>query len=331
LQIIWYVTDDFHLFFCICILSYPTIPINIFIVKPKFYNLYFRKVLASIDTKAKTSQKIINKAEFYRGHKRDTEIMPTIRSGLMSAIAMLLISGFTMSDAQVSPPKKVLIVLTNHSQLGNTGKSTGFYLSEVSHPYEVFKRAGYQIDFVSPTGGSAPIDPKSYDTKDPLNRQFVNDTSVMAKVKDTLSPAQVNPNEYQAIFFAGGHGVMWDLPNNQPLMQLTASMYESGSVVGAVCHGPAALVNVKLANGEYLVAGKNVAAFTNEEEEAVGLTKVMPFLLESKLIKRGAKHTEAANFQPHVVASDRLVTGQNPASATGVAEKMVAIKETAKL
>ncbi|RUT08584.1 hypothetical protein DSM106972_017520 [Dulcicalothrix desertica PCC 7102] len=125
----------------------------------------------------------------------------------------------------------------------------------------------------------------------------------MAKIQDTLAPAEVKPNDYQAIFFAGGHGVMWDLPDNKPLQQLTASMYERGALVGAVCHGPAALVNVKLSNGEYLVKGKTVAAFTNEEEEAVGLTKVMPFLLESKLIARGAKHAKAPNFQSHVVVN----------------------------
>jgi putative intracellular protease/amidase len=249
--------------------------------------------------------------------------MVTIKTGLIGAIAALLLSSCAASEAQVSAPKKVLIVLTNHAQLGNTGKPTGFYLAEAAHPYAVFTKAGYQVDFVSPTGEAAPIDPKSYDMNDPLNRQFATNPSVMAKVKDTLSPTEVKPTEYQAILFAGGHGVMWDLPNNQPLMQLTASMYERGAVVGAVCHGPAALVNVKLSNGQYLVVGKSVAAFTNEEEEAVELTQVMPFLLESKLIERGAKHTKAANFQPHVVVSDRLVTGQNPASATGVAEKIV--------
>ena len=231
------------------------------------------------------------------------------------------------SRQELSAPKasdrKILIVLTNHAQLGNTGQLTGFYLSEASHPYAVFTRAGYQVDFVSPTGNTAPIDPKSLDMNDPLNRQFVDNAAVMAKVQDPLSPAEVNPGDYQAIFFAGGHGVMWDLPNDSAMAQLTAKMYEQGAVVGAVCHGPAALVNVKLSNGTYLVAGKTVAAFTNEEEEAVGLTQVMPFLLESTLIERGAQHTEAADFQPHVAVSGRLVTGQNPASATGVAESML--------
>ena len=145
----------------------------------------------------------------------------------------------------------------------------------------------------------------------------------MAQVKDTLSPQEIDSSEYSAVFYAGGHGVMWDLPNNQELAQITAAIYERNGIVGAVCHGPAGLVNVQLSDGTYLVAGKTLAAFTNEEEEAVELTDQMPFLLESKLIERGAQHTEAPNFQPHVMVSDRLVTGQNPASATKTAEAIV--------
>ncbi|MBV6626296.1 MAG: type 1 glutamine amidotransferase domain-containing protein [Rivularia sp. (in: Bacteria)] len=219
--------------------------------------------------------------------------------------------------------QKILIVLTNHNKLGNTGKKTGFYLDEVAHPYAVFTKAGFKVDFVSPTGEEAPIDPKSYNLDDPLNKQFVENKTVMAQIKDTLSPQEIDLNQYSAIFFAGGHGVMWDLPNNKELSKITAAIYEKGGVVGAVCHGPAGLVNVKLSNGNYLVAGKEVAAFTNEEEEAVELTEEMPFLLESKLIERGANHTEADNFQSHVVVSGNLVTGQNPASATKTAEEMV--------
>lgn len=223
--------------------------------------------------------------------------------------------------------QKILIVLTNHNKLGNTGKKTGFYLDEVAHPYAVFTKAGFEVDFVSPTGEEAPIDPKSYNLNDPLNKKFIENKTVMAQIKDTLSPKEIDSNKYSAIFFAGGHGVMWDLPNNEELSKITAAIYEKGGVVGAVCHGPAGLVNVKLSNGNYLVAGKEVAAFTNEEEEAVKLTEEMPFLLETKLIKRGAKHTEADNFQSHVVVSGNLVTGQNPASATKTAEEMVKILE----
>ena len=219
--------------------------------------------------------------------------------------------------------RKILIVLTNHDRLGSTGRKTGFYLDEVAHPYAVFTQAGFEVDFVSPTGEEAPIDPKSYNLEDPLNRQFVENKAVMAQVKDTLSPQEIDSSEYSAVFYAGGHGVMWDLPNNQELAQITAAIYERNGIVGAVCHGPAGLVNVQLSDGTYLVAGKTLAAFTNEEEEAVELTDQMPFLLESKLIERGAQHTEAPNFQPHVMVSDRLVTGQNPASATKTAEAIV--------
>lgn len=217
--------------------------------------------------------------------------------------------------------KKVLIVLTSHGTLGNTGKETGYFLPEVSHPEDVFTRAGIMVDYVSPKGGKAPM--TGIDLEDPLNKAFLDDADKMAQVENTLKPSQVNVSDYDAIFYAGGHGTMWDFPENESLARIAATLYEQGKVVGAVCHGPAGLVNLKLSNGEYLIAGKTVSAFTNEEETAVELTEVVPFALESKLIERGAKVSKVANFQPHVVVSERLVTGQNPASAAGVAEKMV--------
>ncbi len=217
--------------------------------------------------------------------------------------------------------KKILIVVTSHDTLGNTGRKTGFYLSEVTHPYEEFTRAGYDVDFVSPKGGKAPMD--GVKLEDPINKAFLDDPKKVEQVENTLTPSQVDPKQYDAIFYAGGHGTMWDFPNNEKLAQIATAIYEQGGVVGAVCHGPAGLVNIKLSNGKYLVAGKTVTSFTNEEEAAVELTKVVPFLLESKLQEQGAKFTKAPNFQAHVVESDRLVTGQNPASAAGVAEEMV--------
>jgi putative intracellular protease/amidase len=217
--------------------------------------------------------------------------------------------------------KKVLIVLTSHDTLGDTGKETGFYLPEVSHPEAVFTHAGISVDYVSPKGGKAPM--TGIDLEDPLNKTFLEDAQKMTQVENTLNPSQVDASGYDAIFFAGGHGTMWDFPDNEALAHIASTMYEQGKVMGAVCHGPAALVNIKLANGEYLVTGKTVSAFTNEEEQAVELTEVVPFPLESKLIERGANVTKAPNFQPHVVVSDRLVTGQNPASAAGVAQQMV--------
>ncbi len=218
---------------------------------------------------------------------------------------------------------KALFVLTSHDTLGNTGKETGFYLSEVTHPYVAFEQAGIAVDFVSPKGGKTPM--TGVDLTDPLNKAFLDDPQKVAKVKNTLTPAEVDPKNYVAIFYAGGHGTMWDFPDQATIDHIAAAIYEQGGVVGAVCHGPAGLVNIKLSDGRYLVAGKTVAAFTNDEEVAVELNDVIPFFLAEKLVERGAKHTKAANFQPHVEVFDRLVTGQNPASAKGVGEQMVAL------
>jgi putative intracellular protease/amidase len=216
---------------------------------------------------------------------------------------------------------RVLFVLTSHDKLGNTGKETGFYLPEVTHPDAEFEKAGIEVEFVSLQGGKAPM--TGANLADPLDRAFLEDPTKVAKVENTLTPAEIDPNRYAAIFYAGGHGTMWDFAENQMLAKIGASIYDRGGIVGSVCHGAAGLLNIKLADGTYLIAGKTVAAFTNEEEVAVGLNEVVPFLLESALIDRGANHTKAANFQTHVVVSNRLVTGQNPASAKGVGTEMV--------
>jgi putative intracellular protease/amidase len=221
--------------------------------------------------------------------------------------------------------KKVLIVLTSHATLGTTGKETGFYLPEVTHPEAVFEKAGYTIEYVSPNGGKAPM--TGVDLDDPLNTAFLNDARKTAQIENTLSPAQVDATQYAAIFYAGGHGTMWDFPENAELATVASQIYEQGGIVGAVCHGPAGLINVKLSNGEYLVKGKTVSAFTNDEEVAVGLDQVIPFFLQDKLVERGATYTKAEDFQKHVVVSDRLVTGQNPASAAGVGEEMVKLMQ----
>lgn len=217
--------------------------------------------------------------------------------------------------------RRVLMVLTSHDKLGDTGRTTGFYLSEVAHPHKVFAEAGFQIDFVSPHGGEAPMD--GVDREDPINAAFLDDPALLGKTRSTLRPSEVDAVGYDAIFFAGGHGTMWDLPGNRELQSLTARVYEQGGVVAAVCHGPAGLVDVRLSDGRYLVDGHEVTGFTNEEEAAVELTDVMPFLLESKLRERGARFTGAPKFTSNVVVSGRLVTGQNPASAAGVAQAAV--------
>jgi putative intracellular protease/amidase len=224
--------------------------------------------------------------------------------------------------------KKVLIAVTSHESLGNTGRKTGYYLPEVTHPFFALLEHGFtveQIDIVSPQGGKAPVDPKSYDLTDPMNKQFVERPELFSKLEQTLRPVDIQASDYQAILFAGGHGVMWDFPDASDLLAIAAAIYEQGGAIAAVCHGPAALVNLKLSNGEYLVAGKTVAAFTNDEEEAVGLANVVPFLLESKLVERGARHQKAPLWQANVAVSERLVTGQNPASALGVGQSLAQV------
>lgn len=223
--------------------------------------------------------------------------------------------------------RKILMVLTSHKTLGNTGKTTGFYVSEASHPYDVFVRqAGYSVDLVSPQGGEPPRDGEDGD--DPLNQTFLDEMS--EQLANTLTPDQVNPDSYDAIFYAGGHGTMWDFPENETLAKIAAQIYEAGGVIGAVCHGPAALVNLKLSDGRYLVDGKVVNSFTDAEEKEAGLDNEVPFLLESKLVERGAEFRKSPNFEPHVETSERLVTGQNPASAKGVATQMWALLEKSK-
>ncbi len=220
---------------------------------------------------------------------------------------------------------RILFVVTNHTELGTTGRQTGYFLSEVTHPHHVLHEAGYKIDFVSPQGGAVHMDPKSRNLDDPINRRFVADKAVMKRLETTLSPAQVEPKAYRAIFFAGGHGAMWDFPNNERLADITATIYQAGGIVAAVCHGPAGLVNVTLENGRHLLAGHRVTGFTNAEEEAVKLTGQMPFLLETKLKERGAHFIGAPDFQENAVVSGRLVTGQNPASATAVGSAIKAL------
>jgi putative intracellular protease/amidase len=222
---------------------------------------------------------------------------------------------------KTSDAPRILIVLTSHDQKGSTGQKTGYYLSEVTHPMKVFERAGAQVEFASIKGGEPPVDGLNLD--DATNAHYWNSEKFRSAVRNTIAIDQVQSNRYQAIFFAGGHGTMWDFPDSPAVQRVTREIYERGGVVAAVCHGPAALVNVKLSSGDYLLKGKRFAAFTDEEERAVKLESVVPFLLASTMQARGGTHEAAANFQAKVVSDQRLVTGQNPASATGVAEAVL--------
>jgi putative intracellular protease/amidase len=219
-----------------------------------------------------------------------------------------------------SPPKAILLAVTNRDHMNTPSEKTGAYLSEITHAYAVFKAAGYRVDFVSAQGGTVPLD--GVDVIDELNTAFLTDSNLKACLQKSLPAISVNPTHYQAIYFAGGHGVMWDFPEDPGLMRLSTSIYAAGGVIGAVCHGPAALVNLKI-GGEYLVYGKRVSCFTNEEEAFIKRTHQVPFALETRLLERGAIITKAHLLKRHVEVSERLVTGQNPASAKRVAEAMV--------
>jgi len=242
----------------------------------------------------------------------------------MKALFLSLIFAATTHAADKAP---ILLVLTNHSELGDTGKLTGFFLSEAAHPYEVFTENGHPVTLASPKGGFAPLDPKSLDLDDKANanfwEKFGNANKDKPGVAKTTSLSEIDPAKFSAIFFAGGHGSVWDFPESEVLQKVTAKIYESNGSVGAVCHGPAALVNVTLSDGSKLIAGKETAVFTNSEEAAVKLTETVPFLLQTAFEKAGAKVTTAKDFSENAIRDGRLVTGQNPASAKKSAELLL--------
>lgn len=244
-----------------------------------------------------------------------------INSVLVLITVLLISTSYTKAQNVSKMKKKILFVVTSHDKKGNTGEGTGFYLSEVAHPWEVLTNAGYDIDFVSPQGGEAPVD--GLNLGDAANKKFWNDAVYKEKIEKTRKPSEINPAQYVAIHYAGGHGAMWDFADNTALAAIAAKIYENGGIVSAVCHGPAGLVNIRLSNGQYLVDGKKINAFTNEEEVAVKLDKVVPFLLESKLMERGAIFEKSGLWQSHVVTDQRVVTGQNPQSAKAVGEAVL--------
>ncbi|MBL4285369.1 type 1 glutamine amidotransferase domain-containing protein [Vibrio fluvialis] len=214
--------------------------------------------------------------------------------------------------------KPVLFVLTSHKDLGQGHEDSGFYLPELTHPLHVLEEANIATEFVSIQGGLPPV--YGVDLADPINAHYWNDESFQEKLKGCSALSDVNSGDYSAIMYVGGHGTMWDFPQSPAVLSITREMYEQGQVVAAVCHGPAALVNVTLSDGSYLVAGKKVAAFTDSEKHAVGMVDAVPFLLETTLKERGALHQAAEEWTNNVVVDGSLITGQNPQSAAGVGE-----------
>jgi putative intracellular protease/amidase len=212
--------------------------------------------------------------------------------------------------------KNVLIVLTSHDDLGGV-RPTGYYVPEAAHPWEVFSRAGFEVEVASVQGGAPPQD--GFDPEDAVQVAFL----ATPQQRDTTPLARVDASRYDAVFYAGGHGTMWDFPGDPDVARVGREVYENGGVVAAVCHGPAALVDLTLSDGSHLVRGKRLAAFTNAEEKAAGVAEVVPFLLADALVERGARHEPGPDFEARVVVDGRLATGQNPASAVPLAERVV--------
>ncbi|MFG3410045.1 type 1 glutamine amidotransferase domain-containing protein [Streptomyces sp. NPDC048142] len=219
---------------------------------------------------------------------------------------------------------KILLAVSSHETLGDTGNRTGYSVSEAAHPYNVFIGAGHEVDFVAVRGGEPPAVVFDGEENDPEIIGFLADETVKGKLVATRRAADVDPSEYSAIFYVGGHGAMWDFPDSPDLARIAMDIHGRGGVVSAVCHGPAALVNLRLPDGTHLVRGKRVASFTNEEENSLGLVEVMPFLLEDRLKETGALHAKAPMYEAHTESDGRVITGQNPASAAPVARLVVA-------
>jgi putative intracellular protease/amidase/catechol 2,3-dioxygenase-like lactoylglutathione lyase family enzyme len=219
---------------------------------------------------------------------------------------------------------KILMVLTSHDQLGNTGRKTGFWLEEFAAPYFVFKDAGVELTLASPKGGQPPLDPKSDlpENQTPAVTRFKKDKTAQQALANTVKLSSVKSEDFDTVFYPGGHGPMWDLAEDPVSIALLESFYNSGKPIALVCHSPGVLRHVKY-KGEPLVKGKHVTGFTDREEEEVQLTKVVPFLVEDELLRLGAIFEKKANWQPFAITDGRLVTGQNPASSTSAAQALL--------
>lgn len=221
---------------------------------------------------------------------------------------------------------KVLMVLTSHSDLGNTGKKTGFWLEEFAAPYYIFKDAGAEVVLASPAGGQPPLDPKSdsADFQTDLTQRFKADPAAQRELANTLKLDSVRQEDFDAVFYPGGHGPLWDLAESQTSIALIEAFTRAGKLTGFVCHAPGVLRHVKAASGEPLVKGRQVTGFTNGEEADVELTDIVPFLVEDELIALGANYQKGPNWGSFIVEDGQLITGQNPGSSEAVAKALVA-------
>ncbi len=220
---------------------------------------------------------------------------------------------------------KIALILTSHDQLGDTGHKTGFWLEEFAAPYYVFKDAGATLTLASPLGGQPPLDPKSDEpgAQTDATKRFKQDPAAQQALAHTVKLDTIKAEDFDAVFYPGGHGPLWDLAEDQHSIALIEATYAAGKPLAVVCHAPGVLRHVKAANGEPLVKGKPVTGFTNTEEEAVQLTKVVPFLVEDMLKENGGTYSKGADWQPYVVTAGNLITGQNPASSEPAAEELL--------
>jgi putative intracellular protease/amidase len=219
----------------------------------------------------------------------------------------------------------ILMVLTSHDKLGDTGKKTGFWLEEFAGPYYALTDAGVRVTLVSPRGGQPPLDPKSDepDAQTENTKRFKADAAAQAALASTGKLSDVDASGFDAVFYPGGHGPLWDLAEDKASIALIETMYASGKPIAAVCHAPGVLRHTRAADGTALVKGKKVTGFTNTEEEGVGLTKVVPFLVEDMLKSRGGLYSKGADWQSYVLTDGKLITGQNPASSEAAAKALL--------
>lgn len=226
--------------------------------------------------------------------------------------------------------KKALIVVTSNNILGNTNQKTGWFLSEVSHVYWPLHKAGFEITFASPLGGEAPLEESSLKIDDAENKSFVQKFNVTNGLS-TIPLKEVKAKDYKVIYFAGGHGTMWDFPDNSVIEKITTTIFENGGIVAAVCHGPSALTSIKLSDGRFMVEGKRINSFTDEEERDVEKDDIVPFLLETRLRERGALFEGGPKWENKVVVDGRIITGQNPQSASTLGETIVRVNNQIEL
>jgi putative intracellular protease/amidase len=223
---------------------------------------------------------------------------------------------------------KILMVLTSHDRLGDTEHKTGFWLEEFAAPYYVFKDAGAEIVLASPKGGQPPLDPRSDepDSQTEATRRFHDDADATKALASTLKLVDAAQGEYDAVFYPGGHGPLWDLAEDEDSIALIERTYAAGKPLGAVCHAPAVFRHTRGPDGQPLVKGKSVTGFSNSEEDAVGLTKIVPFLVEDMLKANGGHYSKKDNWQSYAITDGKLITGQNPASSVAAAQALLALR-----